>query len=70
MATRTIKIKLGDDNNKDYSRTIELTMSEQMYDALRNYTKDYDYAWDSMCEQIEDENRGLPRSWFIDKITW
>ena len=70
MPTRTITIKLGDDNNRNYSKNVELNISEDMYEALRNYTKDYDDAWDNMCDQIERENRGLPRSWFIDKITW
>ena len=69
-----ITIKLGDDNDRNYSKTVELMIPTKMHRILSNRRIDdmdeYDEMWDQMCDMISYENRGLPRSWFIDKITW
>lgn len=68
MAKKII-IKLGDNNNKNYSKTVELMISTKMHRILSNFDFDeYDEAWDQMCDMIGNKNSELPRSWFIDKI--
>lgn len=68
---KKITIKLGDDDNRNYSKTIELIIPTKMHRILSSFDMDeYDEMWDKMCDMISYENRGLPRSWFIDKITW
>lgn len=67
-----ITIKLGDDNNTNYRRTVELIIPTRMHRTLSNFDMedDYDGQWDALCDMIENTYRDLPRSWFIDKITW
>ncbi len=71
---KQITIKLGDDDNRNYSKTVELIIPTKMNRILSECNMDdmdeYDEMWDKMCDMISYENRGLPRSWFIDKITW
>lgn len=69
---KQITIKLGDDNNTNYRRTVELIIPTHMHRVLSSFDMedDYDYQWDALCDMIENTYRDLPRSWFIDKITW
>lgn len=69
---KQITIKLGDDNNKNYHRVIELTIPTHMHNVLSSFhiEDDYDYQWDALCDMIENAYHDLPRNWFIDKITW
>ena len=65
-------ITLGDDNNQNYHRTIELCVPTRMHRILSDYDVDemdeHDQMWDMMCDMIEENFRDIPRSWFIDKI--
>lgn len=68
---RNITVRLGDDDNKNYSKTITMLIPTKMHRILSNFEMDqYDDMWDSLCDMIGDANDDLPRNWFIDKITW
>ena len=68
---RNITVRLGDDDNKNYSKTITMLIPTKMHRILSNFEMDqYDDMWDSLCDMIRDANDDLPRNWFIDKITW
>lgn len=63
-----IKVQLGDDNNRNYKRVVEIELSRLTIMSLRYFEGDYDAAWDQMLDVIEDTYRDLPRSWFVDKV--
>ena len=63
-----IKVQLGDDNNRNYKRVVEIELSRLAIISLRHCEGDYDAAWDQMLDAIEDPYRDLPRSWFVDKV--
>ena len=63
-----LKVQLGDDNNRNYKRVVEIELSRLMILSLRYCEGDYDAAWDHMLDVIEDTYSDLPRSWFVDKI--
>ena len=70
---RTLKITLGDDNNSNYKRDVEIEVSGTMYLILQDKMsvcswEEYNEAWDDMCDMIDRKYRDLPREWFIDKI--
>lgn len=68
---KQITINLRDDNNPNYRKTVELIIPTRMHRILSEFDMDeYDDQWDSLCDMIECNVRDLPRSWFIDKITW
>ena len=63
-----IKVQLGDDNNRNYKRVVEIELSRLAIMSLRYCEGDYDAAWDEMLDAIEGTYRDLPRSWFVDKV--
>ncbi len=63
-----IKVQLGDDNNRNYKRVVEIELSRLSILSLRYCEGDYDTAWDEMLDAIEGTYRDLPRSWFVDKV--
>lgn len=69
---KEITVRVGDDNNKNYSKTITMCIPTKMHRILSSFAveEDYDYMWDMLCDMIENSNHDLPRNWFIDKITW
>lgn len=70
---KTLKVILGDDNNPNYRKEIELEVSGTMYLILQDKMsvcswEEYNEAWDNMCDMIDEKYHDLPREWFIDKI--
>ena len=65
-------ITLGDNNNPNYHKTIELYVSTRMHRLLSDFSVDemdeHDQMWDKMCDMIEREFRNIPRNWYVDKI--
>ena len=65
-------ITLGDNNNPNYHKTIELYVSARMHRLLSDFNADemdeHDQMWDGMCNMIEKECHNIPHNWFIDEI--
>lgn len=65
-------ITLGDDNNPNYHRTVELCVSARMHRLLSDFDVDemdeHDQMWDRMCDMIVRECHNIPHCWFVEQI--
>lgn len=71
-----VKVILRDDDNKDYRKELVINLSNLTYDiiddCMSTYSdKEYDNAWNEMCDIVEAtaaETDPLPFNWYIDKF--
>jgi len=66
-------ITVGDDDNKEFRKDIELEIDGTTALLIRDrgQTADYDdysRAWDKMCDEISYQHPELPRNWYIYHI--
>ena len=65
-----LTIQLGDNDNRNYKRVVELELPNLTALSIKNVDRFYDEAWDILCDTIEETFTDLPRNWFIDKLTF
>lgn len=65
-----LTVQLGDNNNRNYKRVVELELPYSTASSIKNVDSSYDEAWDFLCDTIEETFTDLPRNWFIDKLTF
>lgn len=69
-----LNVRLGDNENKDYTRVVQVNLSSIDYLIIKDCMntcsdKDYDRSWNRLINSIENTYYGeLPSEWFIDKI--
>lgn len=65
-----IKVKIGDNENKDYSNEVEAEINGIDWliyqDSFEHTTlKEYDRAFEHICDAIQSQN-DIPYNWYID----
>lgn len=67
---KKIIVTVGDDNNSQYRKEVELEVTTSMYYNLKECGDEYDECWDRLCDKITYYVDDLPRSWFINSIKY
>lgn len=63
-----ITVVFGDNNNPGWEHEVQQKVSEEDYNALKNYDMEsYDDAWERLCDKFENVT-WLPADWFIDTL--
>jgi hypothetical protein len=68
-----LSITLGDDNNKEYRKEVEVEVDGTTALLIRDRCRtadadDYGRAWDNMLYAIETQYPDLPRDWYVYHI--
>lgn len=71
MTTTKVNVKIGDNDNYDFSMAATVSISETDYrileDCMNTYSCDeYDEAWCRLCDAITSQVSALPYRWFVD----
>lgn len=66
-------ITLGDDNNKEYHKEVEVEVDGTTALLIRDRCRtadfdDYERAWNNMLNAIETQYPDLPRDWYVYHI--
>lgn len=69
-----LSVKIGDNNNKNYSKEVEIKVSAETYLVLKYGLKEdveldiYDNYYNKLIDNIENQVDDLPEDWYIDKF--
>ena len=68
-----IKVKIGDNENRNYSNIVYAIVSDDLWNTYKNLDEeDDDYwtvkeeCWDRLCDAVEYQNN-LPLGWYVEK---
>lgn len=69
-----LNVRLGDNENKDYKRVVQVDLGSIDYLIIKDCMntcsyEEYDRSWNRLVNRIENDYYGeLPSEWFINKI--
>lgn len=69
----TLYITVGDDDNKEFKKDIQVEVSGTTYLLIKDRCRtadhdDYSRAWDEMCNAISSQYPDLPEYWYVYSI--
>ena len=74
MAKVRLNVRLGDNENKDYKRVVQVDLGSIDYLIIKDCMntcsyEEYDRSWNRLVNRIENDYYDeLPSEWFINKI--
>lgn len=74
MAKVRLNVRLGDNENKDYKRVVQVDLGSIDYLIIKDCMntcscEEYDRSWNRLVNSIENNYYDeLPSEWFINKI--
>ena len=74
MAKVKLNVRLGDNENKDYKRVVQVDLGSVDYLIIKDCMntcscEEYDRSWNRLVNRIENDYYDeLPSEWFINKI--
>lgn len=71
MSKVLVNVKIGDDDNSNYSKIIQVEINSIDYLVIKDCMEfcngdEYDISWDKLIQAIETTCCNLPRDWFVN----
>jgi hypothetical protein len=71
MAKVLVNVKIGDDDNSNYSKVIQVEINSIDYLVIKDCMEfcsgdEYDTSWNRLIQAIERTCSNLPRDWFVN----
>ena len=69
-----IKVKVGDNQNPNYSEIVYIVVSDDLWNKYKNLDENYDddywtkrdEYWNRLCNAVEHQHN-LPLDWYVEK---